>query len=340
MSPAPRKIAIGLAALAVAAIAAEAGLRRFHPIGFRSPVKPPLRGDPAWGKLLHRPASLPGLLYELAPSFEGESQGMRIRTNSRGMRGPEPLPAQTPDLVRIAVLGDSYAFGFGVEEDDSFPRLLQQDLRAGELGAGRAIDVLDLGVSGYSTRDEVLALRNYLDLRPDLVLLAYCLNDPECEPIQPLPRFFAEPEWWQHSHVLRAIAQKLRAREMTRSGGVYMRFLHAPDGWRWRTVCDAFAELRELAREHGFRVAVVLFPMTEIVPWERYRYREEHAQVAREAERNGFPVLDLLEAYSRHDPAALVLSPDDLHPNALGHRVAADAIAEFLARHRELLPER
>jgi len=340
MAAAPRKIAIALAALAVAAIAAEAGLRRFHPIGFRSPEKPPLRGDPAWGKLLHRPASLPGLVYELAPDFQGESQGMTIRTNSRGMRGPEPLPAGTPNLMRIAVLGDSFAFGFGLDEEHTFPRLLQNDLQASELGEDRAVDVLDLGVSGYSTRDEVLALKKYLDLRPDLVLVAYCLNDPECEPTQQLPRFFTEPEWWQHSHVLRAVARKLRAREMARSGGVYTRFLHEPSGWRWRSVCDAFAGLRELAREHDFQVAVVIFPMTEIVPWEHYRYRGVHEQVSREAERNGFPVLDLLDAYSEHDPAALVLSPTDRHPNVLGHQVAAEAIAAFLRQHPELLPER
>jgi lysophospholipase L1-like esterase len=340
MAATPRKIAIALAALTVAAIAAEAGLRRYHPIGFRSPAKPPLRGDPAWGNLLHRPASLPGLVYELVPNFEGRSQGMSIRTNSRGMRGPEPLPADTPNLVRIAVVGDSFAFGFGLDEEHIFPRLLQHDLQGSELGEDRTIDVLDLGVSGYSTRDEVLALKKYLDLRPDLVLVAYCLNDPECEPIQQLPRFFTEPEWWQHSHVLRAVAKRLQAREVARSGGVYTRFLHEPNGWRWRTVCDAFAELRELGREHGFRVAVVIFPMTEIAPWDRYRYRDVHEQVAREAERNGFPVLDLLGPYSEHEPAELVLSPDDRHPNVLGHRLAAEAIEAFLSEHPELLGRR
>jgi lysophospholipase L1-like esterase len=332
------KVAAAIAALAVAALAAEAALRLFHPIGFLSPVKPRLYGDLSWGNLVHRHSEVSGLAYELAPLLECESLGMRIRTNSRGMRGPEPLHDGTPGLARIAVLGDSYAFGYGVEEDASFPRLLQRELQSGPLGADRTFDVLNLGVCGYSTRDEVPALRKHLDLRPDLVLLTYTLNDPEIEPIQPLHRYFCEPEWWQHSHLLRAVAKSRRANEISRSGKNYFMFLHAPDSTRWRSVCEAFSELRRLADSRGFRVAVVIFPMMTVQrPWERYRYREIHEQVRGEAEENGFPVLDLLGPYSAHDPAELVLSPDDVHPNRLGNRIAATEIARLLERRPELL---
>jgi lysophospholipase L1-like esterase len=48
------------------------------------------------------------------------------------------------------------------------------------------------------------------------------------------------------------------------------------------------------------------------------------------ASRLGVPYLDLLEAFAGHDAETLRVSLANEHPNALGHRLAAERIARFL----------
>jgi hypothetical protein len=68
---------------------------------------------------------------------------------------------------------------------------------------GPTFEVLNMGVGGYSTADEALILEyKAMPLRPRLVLVQYFLNDPDTDPAQPLPAFFHETRWWQHSHLL------------------------------------------------------------------------------------------------------------------------------------------
>jgi lysophospholipase L1-like esterase len=94
-----------------------------------------------------------------------------VRINSHGFRGPETRFDKPPGHHRVVVLGDSFVWGFGVEEADTFPALLQAALGAGS-------EVLNLGVSGYSTDQELLVYRNVgRRYQPDVVVLVVASND-------------------------------------------------------------------------------------------------------------------------------------------------------------------
>ncbi len=112
-----------VASLALSVVLAEAGLRLFFPVSFREPA-PRAPGD-RWFELLHRRSPVPGLPYELAPGMWKRSHGTVIRTNRHGMRERE-IPIEKPDSVlRVAALGDSYTFGFGVRAHRAWPRRLE-----------------------------------------------------------------------------------------------------------------------------------------------------------------------------------------------------------------------
>src|SRR5437870_6304289 len=53
--------------------------------------------------------------------------GPSYRSNSLGFRDRE-VPPKSPDRYRIAVIGDSFAWGQGVEERDRFSNLLEEFL--------------------------------------------------------------------------------------------------------------------------------------------------------------------------------------------------------------------
>jgi lysophospholipase L1-like esterase len=97
-----------------------------------------------------------------------------VSVNALGGRGPERSPSRPAGTARILLLGDSFAFGWGVEQEDSFGAVLERRLteRVGP------VEVLSAAVPGYSTDQHYIYLRTRgLELRPDLVLLATSEND-------------------------------------------------------------------------------------------------------------------------------------------------------------------
>jgi hypothetical protein len=91
------------------------------------------------------------------------------RYNSVGFRDYEPIPDR-PGLTRVAILGDSFAMGHGIDNiDDTFPQLLERAL-------GADYDVNVIAHSGWDTDIQLFQLQSY-PLKPDIVFLSYYLND-------------------------------------------------------------------------------------------------------------------------------------------------------------------
>ena len=120
--------------------------------------------------------------YALRPGMEGwnRKEGVAyVRINSDGLRDREHARAKPPNTFRIAVLGDSYAEALQVAQEAAFWAVMEQRLQRGcEAYAGRDIEVINFGVSGYGTAQELITLRKKVwDYAPDLVLLAITTNN-------------------------------------------------------------------------------------------------------------------------------------------------------------------
>jgi len=157
---------VSLASLAVAVGGVEIALR----LGGYDPLAA-LSGGRAD---VLRPSDDPDLSYELTPGASAFFRGCHVDVNSLGFRGPELARTKPAGVRRAVVLGDSVAFGDGLELEDTFPVRLQELLRADGLRA----EVANLGVGGYDVLDEVVSFERLgRDLEPDAVVLAFCTND-------------------------------------------------------------------------------------------------------------------------------------------------------------------
>lgn len=119
------------------------------------------------------------IIYTLKPNLNVKFQGVPVHTNSFGLRGPEIPLEKPPDVYRIAFLGDSFVFGWGVEQHDSFVQLLEDELNrhASEFGR-RKFEVLNFGVPGYSTFQEVALFEEEgLKFKPDAAIVYFVEND-------------------------------------------------------------------------------------------------------------------------------------------------------------------
>ena len=113
----------------------------------------------------------------LLPKAEGwwRNEGVvYIRINSQGLRDREHIREKPEKTVRIAVLGDSYAEAFQVQQEQAFWSVLERELGKCVAQSGKRIEVINFGVSGYGTAQELITLqRHVFDYKPDIVLLAF-----------------------------------------------------------------------------------------------------------------------------------------------------------------------
>lgn len=91
-----------------------------------------------------------------------------VRINALGLRDVDRSYGRPPGVRRILVLGDSFTEALQVEREESFAALLERRLGA----QGERVEVINAGVSGYGTDNELLAYRQqYSHFEVDLVLL-------------------------------------------------------------------------------------------------------------------------------------------------------------------------
>ncbi len=101
---------------------------------------------------------------------EGEAY---VRINDAGLRDRDHSRSKPPDTLRIAVLGDSYAEAVQVPMETAFWSVIERELRGCVALAGREPEVINFGVSGYGTAQELIMLRRRVwDYSPDVVILA------------------------------------------------------------------------------------------------------------------------------------------------------------------------
>ncbi len=104
------------------------------------------------------------------PEFTTEYQINRQGFRDAIVHSPSPRPGVT----RILLLGDSFTFGQGNEYDKNWPVILERELNR----SGFEVEVINDGVCGYDTRQEVLNLERLAqEYHPGLVVLVFLPND-------------------------------------------------------------------------------------------------------------------------------------------------------------------
>jgi hypothetical protein len=105
------------------------------------------------------------------------SEGLRDTPN--GTRRDRNYPKVKPEnTFRIAVLGDSFTFAAQVPIEQTYTSILEENLTTCKAFNGKNIEVINFGVEGYGTAQELLTLRQRVwDYQPDLVLLAFYIGN-------------------------------------------------------------------------------------------------------------------------------------------------------------------
>lgn len=310
------KIAVPVLSVLAALCLAEVAFRLLDRFGV---VEYP-RYDEA--KVVHRFSENPRLVYELKPSFAGHMiEGVAVRTNSLGMRDREYTLSKPPGVVRIAVVGDSVAFGGDMEVEHVFSEVLEAKLN--EAAPGK-YEVMNFAVVGYNSEQEEIVLREkVLPASPDVVFVAYCLNDDsytdglgemgrEMHPASLGPRL--------HSKLVSYLLHNRERRDFDKKAD-------------FRPVVHLFEQLAALSRSANFKPVVIVFPY-RYDSVESYQHKQKHEALHDLARRNNLAVVDFLEVWSglSAEERGSLFTPDGVHMSPEGMR----RVAAHLFAHPEL----
>jgi acyl-CoA thioesterase I len=196
-----------------------------------------------------------------------------------------------PSSIRYLALGDSFTIGTGTTPDKAFPALLAAKWRA----AGRAVELLNPAVNGYTTDDLIARELPHVPVfKPTLVTLLIGAND--------IVRGGSDDKRYRGQ--LRRIYTQLREDGVPGSAAVA---LPQPE-WSRSPAASPYGTTEAL--------------LTRIAHF--------NAIAMEEAETAGARFIDLYPLMHRQ-AAAEMLATDGLHPNAEAHEEWAKTLAEKLS---------
>ena len=115
--------------------------------------------------------------FSLRPNASGwwlREGKAHVKINRQGLRDREHKKYKTENTFRIAVLGDSFAEARSIPMEKTFWFLMQNELNSCIKTNNKKVEIINFGVTEYSTAQEFLTLRHHVwDYKPDIILLAF-----------------------------------------------------------------------------------------------------------------------------------------------------------------------
>jgi hypothetical protein len=149
-----RKLAFALVATVLAFAVTEGALRA-------AGVRPAYQADFAGWRM---PANLSG--HTMTPMREPHR--FTVNTNEDGLRTRVSKASKPGGVLRVAVMGDSTVFGWGVGDDQALPPQMERTLRP---RSKKRVEMLNAAQPGYTTAQLSFLFHDAIaDYRPDVVL--------------------------------------------------------------------------------------------------------------------------------------------------------------------------
>lgn len=266
-----------------------------------------------------------------AKSHKETGGSFRVSTDANGLRAPlhgEEKPAGT---TRVMTLGCSTTFGWGVDDDASYPARLEAILRE----EGHPVEVINGGQPGYTSFQGLWlwerTLKNY---HPDIVIFGYIVQDSrtvaysdKSQAMLQQNADFLKVNLLYHSRLymgLRALidARRISTKEKPTDGGSY------------RVPPDEYAanirQFKENIEAAGAKMVFFGFPL------EREGYTGVHRAILHSAAKKlDVPIYDPQPDFEVRTAQETLYFPQDRgHANAAGNDAIAQGMAQFLVANR------
>lgn len=279
---------------------------------------------------LARDSSLDPLVgWKLPPSIvlseETEDYSVTYRSNSLGFRSTREFEVK-PGEDRIAFLGDSYTFGSGVADDETFAARIEAELES--------TVAYNFGIGAFGVDQMMLTLEHYaLPLKPSVVVACFIRNDLERSMTS-----YRKDIVWRSKPAFTLEGDELVPQGLENRPPAFWLFLQRSSrlwglwrkteislskryavGAQWRLNRTLFERMKRDSDAAGASFVLVHIPNNRRPPTPLYD---------REFTRMGIDYLDLRPLLP--EDADSLYYENDHHLNVEGHRFVAEAIRSFL----------
>lgn len=302
---------------------------------------------------------------------------VEMTIGSQRFRARSDYTLQPESGERIAVLGDSFVFGVGVNDDETYPYALAQSMRK----HGRDAEVLNAGIPGLGTGEEALYFRDWVQrFHPAIVVLTVTANDVGDDAARQLfvlqsdgtavPRSSSELAsasgrldklrrinslgpfrlLCEHSELYSLLRQTISSKmRRARTQALVRATASSAPADTARLTAGELGWLNQQVASGGGRLFVVFFPSLQLVHPERYlaavdlrgTERTMAANLAWSCARLNIPFADMsvpMQEEAKRTHTLLYYEGADEHPNAVGYRVFARLVADVLLEREASLP--
>lgn len=258
--------------------------------------------------------------------------------NSLGYRDYEPQADPDGNAIkRVAVVGDSFAVGHGIDSiDNTFPQLLEK-----KLGAG--YDVNLIATSGWDSDVETGYLNAYYEnMKPRLpkyVVLSYYINDIDYllkDPSVNPDAVFSFPKnptlaWFVLQYFVPNYIyyNLLQFTSPTRTVNFVERLINAHvDDQVWKEQEATLQEMIDWSKTHDAQMVLLLWPHIAAV-------QDSQPATQRVSEffaSQGALVVDMSTVLADKNPRDMTLNRFDTHPSIAAHELAAQQLYEAIEK--------
>ena len=240
-------------------------------------------------------------------------QNVEIKLNSKGMRSDE---FEINDK-KILFLGSSISLGWGVEQKDSYPGIIQTKLLSDSIN----YKVLNGSIGNYNTFRYVNNfLLNQTDVEPKVIVINYFINDAETLPIN-------SSNWLIKNSQLFATLTITYKKLFSKSGfdlKQYYNDLYKNDNQSFLEMKESLNKLSEYSKQRNISVLLTVIPDIHFL--EDYPFETIHKKLKSITEELGFEYHDLLPSLKGLSFNELQIIQGDSHPNEKGHSKMAESL--------------
>ncbi|HYG51403.1 MAG TPA: hypothetical protein VD905_10895, partial [Flavobacteriales bacterium] len=260
---------------------------------------------------------------KIKPSVSVEWKGKRFSTNSFGLRDKEYTKQKPGNVMRFALLGGSYEMGSGVADNEVFEALAEE--QANEMvGVGsERYEMLNFACGGYHILQQAKLMEEKVPgFEPDHVVLVAHSRDRErfIGFMAELIRAGINLEYVFLKKIKNqtGVKQYMGQEEIQRK---LMPYADALFEWCYKRIVAA-------CKKNNARLTWVFLPATN-----DFNFAKERDELKKLARDVGFwRIIDLSDVYvkagiTQKNRLGIVISADDPHPNARGHRIIASELA-------------
>jgi lysophospholipase L1-like esterase len=286
---------------------------------------------------------LPGLIYVLKPNhswgiryptnprdYFDDDNTIHIKTNSMGYRDSEFNIEKDPSTLRIALLGDSFAFGYGVRKKDCVADRIEEIM--GEI-TRKNVEVYNFSVLGYSTVEEAILLEyRVLKYHPDIVIVNFCINDPEYRGVlddiqSDLYKVF--PVLRRYSSLFYIFGSRFDSVIPRKKTIDMFRAVYRDEDQRWIECEKSLQKMGHIALKNNIPIYLFFHPLMYGLQG-NYLFKDIHRKVIETASRYGLKAYDLLDIFKGRDEYSLWVHPQDMHPNEIAHEIIAEYMTSVI----------